>query len=750
MKINAETQQHSGMARKYLHAGASWRLGVSFFLAVVFFGITSFAQATNNVGPGVDAEWPDAGKEGVGTSTTLNSKVWFTLGHGVLTEVYYPFLDVANVQSLQFVVVNPKTKEVERESDALIRDDGLWHVNAPSFRQICIGRGKRWALSKQYVTDPQRHSLLIEVSFTVRSKEPLALYVYYDPSLGNSGRHDVGFAQRYYDDGGAEYGKVAFLAYDQGNPKAERNYLVSSALLVSGGLDEMTTDYAGPGNGLDQLRTHGRIVKSGSVTNAGNIVQIARIQRPTQFTLALGFGEKMNLALSNAALSLEKGFAKTRREYEAGWYGYVKTLPRVAPRHQSQFNMAAIVLKAHEDKTHRGANVASLSVPWSGNANEGGNSGYHAVWARDLYQVATAYLALNDREAAARALDYLFTKQQRADGGFPRNSWLDGKATDGGLQLDQVAYPLILAYQLGRLDQTIWSQHIRPAADFIIKNGPATPQERWEEKGGYSPSTIAAEIAGLVCAAEAARRNGDKDSEKKYLAVADEWAASVEKWTATKTGPYGDGNYYLRLSQNGTPDAGTPLSVNNADPPFDERTIVDAGFLELVRLGIRRADDPLIVKSLAIVDQLLKVDTPNGAAWYRYNHDAYGEADDGRKWNYDGKYSGRGRLWTLLTGERGEYELALGDKKTAQTRLDAMQKFANSGLMIPEQIWDRPVESEKSKVKSQDFVFGEGTGSATPLCWSMAQFIRLARNLQAGRNLETPDIVAARYTGRKK
>jgi glucoamylase len=158
-----------------------------------------------------------------------------------------------------------------------------------------------------------------------------------------------------------------------------------------------------------------------------------------------------------------------------------------------------------------------------------------------------------------------------------------------------------------------------------------------------------------------------------------------------------------------------------------------------VRLGIKRPDDPLIVKSLKVVDRILKVDTPHGAAWYRYNHDAYGETDDGRKWNYDGKYSGRGRLWTLLTGERGEYEIALGDKKAARTRLEAMQKFANTGLMIPEQIWDR------AEVQGSRFVFGEGTGAATPLCWSMAQFIRLARNLQAGRNLETPDIVAARY-----
>ena len=738
MNFNVETQRRRDAETK-LCAFVFLRFCFVVFIAF-FFSQTSFAQTTNYVG--ADAEWPDAGKEGVGTAITLDSKVWFTLRRGVLSEVYYPFVDVANVQSLQFVVVNTKTGEVETESENAKHE--VYPLGGLTFRQINLAHSGKWSISKTYITDPQRHTVLIDVSFT--SREAVALYVRYDPSLANSGMGDVGFGQIYHDDNDV-YGNAALLAFNQGQPGVV-SQLASSALLATGGLDEMRTDYAGPDEWLERLKTKVDTPAQTSRTQPGNIVQTARIRRPSRFTLALGFGEKMNLALSNAALSLGKGFRQTQREYEAGWRNYLKTLPRVAPAYQAQFNMAAMILRAHEDKLRRGANVASLSVPWNDNANEIGGSGYHAVWARDLYQVATAYLALNDKAAAERALDYLLQKQQRADGAFPRNSWVDGRPTDGGLQLDQVAYPLILAYQLGRLDQETWSKHIRPAADFIVKNGPATPQERWEERGGYSPSTIAAGVAGLVCAAEAARRNGDKDSETLYLAVADEWAANVEKWTATKTGKHGDGNYYLRLSQNGAPDSGAALSVNNADPPFDEREIVDAGFLELVRLGVKRPDDPLIVKSLKVVDQLLKVNTPNGEAWYRYNHDAYGEMDDGRKWNYNAKYSGRGRLWTLLTGERGEYELALGDKKTAQTRLDAMQRFANDGLMIPEQIWDRD-ESSKFKVPSSKAVFGEGAGSATPLCWSMAQFIRLARNLQAGRNLETPDIVAARYLRQK-
>jgi glucoamylase len=175
------------------------------------------------------------------------------------------------------------------------------------------------------------------------------------------------------------------------------------------------------------------------------------------------------------------------------------------------------------------------------------------------------------------------------------------------------------------------------------------------------------------------------------------------------------------------------MEINSSSLVVDERRILDAGFLELVRLGVKPANDRLIVESLKLIDQLIKVETPFGDAWYRYNHDAYGETRDGG--NYDGR-NGIGRLWTLLTGERGEYEIAAGNLSAARKRLDAMAGFANEGLMIPEQVWDQ-----------KEFGIGKGTGSATPLAWSMAQFIRLAMNIEKGRNLETPKVVWERYAG---
>jgi glucoamylase len=767
--------------------GLALETSISICILLFAFCFSIKAQTLAPGAPGKDAQWATAGKQGVGTSNTLESKVWFTLQGGVMTEVYYPTVDVGNTQVLEFVVVNPVTKKVELENTDATHGVNALAQHSLSFQQINTAKSGEWKITKTYTTDPRRNTVLIDVLFDAKNPK-LELYVYYDPSLNNSGMHDSAWAisDAILSATDPDYQPPLFPYNEKEDPRLNRGDVMfasdsdkASALIVSGGFELMTNGYLGTSDGLTQIRKEGRITSPYIRAADGNVVQVGKMRQKARFTLALGFGKEPNEAAVNAQASLLRGFARCELEYNKSWQDYVQTLRRVEGHYQRQFDMAAMVLKAHEDKTYRGANIASLSVPWGGgsNANEPNVGGYHLVWARDLYQVATAYVALGDKSSADRALNYLFKYQQKPDGSFPQNSWLDGRPFWGSLQLDEVAFPLVLAYQLGRTDNETYIKHIKPAADFIVKNGPATPQERWEEEAGYSPSTIAAEIAGLVCAADIAKKNGDETNANLYLKTADEWQANIEKWTATTTGKYGDGNYYLRITQNGKPDAGEKIELNNGAGFFDEREIVDAGFLELVRLGIKSANDPLIQKSIKVIDQVIKINTPNGEAFYRYNNDGYGEMDDGRPWNFDGKYTGKGRLWALLSGERGQYELARyallaverekgrkgerekgrkgeeekennGQRTTdngrefllkAKTRLDAMLNFANEGLMIPEQVWD------KHQSPKPDLKFGEGTGSATPLAWSMAQFIRLAVNLQEGRNLDTPQIVYERY-----
>ena len=648
----------------------------------------------NGMAQSSDAHWLTAAKNGFGTSTTLTSKVWFTLANGVMTEVFYPTIDLPNVQSLQLHI--DTGERVENEIDDTVHRLELPNPAALTFRQINTAKSGAYTVTKTYITDPQRSTVLIEIDFNARRE--MGATIHYDPSLNNSGRHDSDRSSQ-----------GALVTVDKN---------IASALMSTCGgsfsLSETVRDV------VEKVNT--------------NLVQEIHLKQK-RCTVALAFGETPAQAIDNARGSLARGFDVIRREYEAGWAKYVASLPRIA-KHQRQFNMAAMVLKGLEDKTYRGAVIASPSTPWGGgpNANEPTTSGYHAVWSRDLYHVATAFAAMGDLAAANRLLDYLFKVQQKLDGSFPQNSWVDGRPIGNGLQIDQVALPLVLAYQLRRTGRVSWLKHIKPAADFILRRGPRTDQDRWEEKSGYSPSSIATQIAGLVCAAEIARMNGDNQSARKYLETADTWKQQVEKWTVT-SGSDAPG-YYLRITENDNPNDGAMMEINSSSRVVDERKIVDAGFLELVRLGIKRPQDRLIVESVKFVDQLLKVTTPVGDAWYRYNHDAYGETPQGGK--YDGR-NGVGRLWTLLTGERGEYELAAGDVASARKRLDTLAGFANDGFMIPEQVWDR-ADSPDSSLR-----FGVGTGSATPLAWSMAQFIRLALSIERGRNVETPKVVWERY-----
>jgi len=591
------------------------------------------------------AQWPTAAKNGFGTSNTLASKVWFTLADGVMTEVFYPTVDMPNVRSLQFLIITGA--RTENEIDDTVHKLELPNPASLTFRQINRAKSGAYTITKTYVTDPRRSSVLIRVDFSTGTNAKLS--VNYDP-LPN--------------------GKSA---------------LISDCSLPT----------------LQQR----------------------------QCTLALGFGETTAIATETARASLARGFAAVMREYELGWQKYVATLPRVE-KHQRQFNMAAMVLKGLEDKTFRGAVIASPSTPWGGGQkpNEPPVSGYHAVWARDLYHVATAFDAMGDRATANRMLDYLFNVQQKPDGSFPQNTWVDGRPIGNGVQMDQVALTLLLAFQLGRNDRQSWLKHIKPAADFIVQHGPRTEQDRWEEKPGYSPATIAAEMASLVCASVIAKANHDDESARKYFETGLNWSRELEAWTVTQSGDAE--RYYLRITADGNPNDGSKMEINSSSRVVDERKVLDAGFLELVRLGLKSPRDPLIVESLKLIDQLIKVKTPAGDAWYRYNHDAYGETPDGG--NYDGR-NGVGRLWTLLTGERGEYDVARGDLASARRRLDTMARFANDGLMIPEQVWDR------KKSPTPSLRFGVGTGSATPLAWSMAQFIRLAINIKRGKIVERPN-----------
>jgi glucoamylase len=760
-------------------------VGIAVIVAIVLVGTTAGpkagdatpAEAPEPANP-TPAVWTEADKDGFGTSTTESSKVWYTIDDGELTEVYYPDIGTPSVRDLQFIVSDGKTfAELETEAtnhQVQLVGDG----QALVYRQINTDKSGNYRITKTYVTDPARSTVLVDVNFVSLSGKPYQLYAIYDPSLNNGGTDDSATSE------GAR-----LLASDDGvsNPG------VASALVGAPGFTQVSSGHLGASDGWTDLKDDYKMDWDYRSASNGNVVQTAKtslsgLPNSQRLTLSLGFGSNTDNALQGTQASLKSGFQTVQTNYQTRWHGYLDSLgdrPESVSGSallRSTYDVSAMMMRAHEDKTYHGASIASPSMPWVwGGVGAKGNSlldnrgpddtsgAYHLVWARDLYQAATTMLAMGDRAGAERALDFLFEKQQKPDGSFPQNSYVNGNQRWENTQLDEVSFPLILAWQLGRTDSATYHDHVKKAADYVVANGPGTPQERWENQGGYSPATIAAEIAGLVSAAEIARINHDQASAELYLAKADEWQEKVESWTVTTNGPLDNGPYYLRIAKDPMPNndiedlpdpnAGTTYNIGDSGPNnVDQRRVVDTSYLELVRLGVKPPNDQNILNTLEVVDSTemlgyqkigLKVNTPNGTFWHRFNFDGYGETRNGAPWDIGftpcdittclTTQNTIGRAWPIFAGERGEYLLA-ADRPGAESHLQAMANTGNEGYMLPEQVWDENLPSGQP-----GFPRGEGTFSATPLAWSHAQFIRLAWSIDAGHPVEQPKIVYDRY-----
>ncbi len=472
-----------------------------------------------------------------------------------------------------------------------------------------------------------------------------------------------------------------------------------------------------------------------------------------EFTLGLAFGKSQHHAVSTLLQSLSTPFTEYCKRYQEQWArsgASVLPLDKVSGDGGNLYRASFSLLRAHEDKSYPGAFIASLSIPWGEAVGDEDQGGYHLVWTRDMVNSANAMLAAGDRATPIRALIYLNVSQQE-NGGFAQNFWINGDPYWRGVQLDEVAFPILLAWRLQRekalQDFDPYPMVLRAAA-YLVRHGPVTPQERWEEVSGYSPSTLASNIAALICAACFAREKRDEATAKYLEEYADFLECHVESWTVTTQGTLlpGVARHYLRIlperADNPTPDEDPnqgSITIANLAPGapnvFPAKEVVDAGFLELVRHGIRRADDPIIVDSLKVVDAVLKVETPFGPCWRRYNHDGYGQREDG------GPFVGwgQGRAWPLLTGERGHYELAAGHD--AKPFLRAMEGLASNTGLLPEQAWDGPDQPEIY------MYLGRPTGSAMPLMWAHAEYIKLLRSVSDGKVSDLIADVAKRYLG---
>jgi len=691
-------------------------------------------------GPGMEPRWTSSVKDAVGTAYAASSRIWFTCSHGILNEVYHPTIDRAQVRDMEFLVTDGETFVHEEKRDLISTFDYI-HPEALGARYVGTDPGGRYSLVKEIICDPHHSVVIQRVQLQGHAEllPRLKIYALLAPHLDGGG---AGNSARALDIAGHK----VLMAW-KGN--------LSLAMAASCDFSRMSCGFVGASDGWRDLMDNFRMDwEFGSATN-GNVavmgeVNLKGVDGTYEFTLAFGIGEGHHTAAQKTMGSLAMPYEEHRSRFITQWKRAANPewLAAKACDGGRLMRVSHNVLLAHEDKTYSGAFVASASIPWGQVKGDDDLGGYHLVWTRDMVQTATALLACGRAETARRALVYLACTQQPS-GGFAQNFWIDGTPYWMGEQLDEVAFPLILAWRLWKanaLGELTIFPFVERAAGFLVQHAPITQQERWEEAAGYSPSTLAAVIAGLICAAEMMRAHESMEMAVFLEEFADWIEHHLEDWTVTNNGVLHAPvrRHYMRIRP---PESGEAYACESCGtesirlanrPPgtqyeFEAREIVDAGFLELVRYGVRRADDPLIVDSLKVVDSVLKRDLPQGPGWLRYNWDGYGQRADGGPF----QGSGQGRVWPLLSGERAHYELAAG--KDISGLIKTYEAFATGGQMMPEQVWD---EADRPDCSLR---LGQPAGSAVPLVWAHAEYLKLLRSALDGKVFDLIDSVYERY-----
>ncbi|MFN8475398.1 MAG: glucan 1,4-alpha-glucosidase [Anaerolineae bacterium] len=692
--------------------------------------------------PGMEPRWTSAKKVGVGTAHNATSRVWFTLSHGIFDEIYYPRVDRACTRDMGLLVANGHDffSDEKRDTDNQVE---YLHDGVPAYRLLNRCTQGRYQVEKKIIANPRCDAVMQATHFKPLQGglEDYHVYVLLAPHLGNRG-----------------WGNTAWLSDFKGVPMlfAERaGYALALACSVP--WVKRSVGFVGASDGWQDVSQHFGMAWEYQYAENGNVAMIGEVDLAAsngEFLVALGFGSDAAEAGHRARLCLLDDAEDVTRKYVNGWQQWQQSLLQLSADQATKRDLcktSAMVLYTHEAKSFQGGVIASLSIPWGFAKSDNDLGGYHLVWVRDLVEAVGGLLAVGAHDLAKRVLRYLQTTQ-KAEGDWPQNMWLAGVPYWTGTQMDETGFPILMtasAHQQGSVSEKellqFWPM-VRRAAGFIVRNGPVTQQDRWEENAGYSPFTLAVEVAALLASADLADLAHEKAVAAYLRETANIWNASIESWTyATDTDlarRVGVEGYYVRITPPNGPDAASPArgSIAIKNRPADQSTyhvsdIVSPDALALVRFGLRAPDDPRIVNTIKVIDALLKVDTPSGPAWHRYNEDGYGEHADGAP--FDG--TGIGRAWPLLTGERAHYELAAGRRGEAERLLHTLEAFANEGGMIPEQIWD------SADIPNKELCFGRPSGSGTPLVWAHAEYIKLRRSLRDGKVFDMPPQTVERY-----
>ena len=687
--------------------------------------------------PGIAPRWTSSAKVGVGTALNDFSPVWFTHSHGVLNEIYYPYPDSACTRDCELVVTaDAFFAEEKRDCISVCEavDGGI-----PAFTLTNTAKDGSFIITKDIVADPARPCVLQRLSFKTNMPRGYRIHALIAPHLVNAGGNNSAWIGMF------ENQTMLFAS-------GQSRYL---AMACSLGWAAASAGFVGVNDGWIQLRHTGILHSLYQRADHGNVAltgELALVDGGEPVTIAIGFGSTHVEAATHAKASLDAGFDKAWKSYVEEWRGWQKKLVKLDRKggRVNHYRTSTAVLATHRSTEPRGAVVASLSIPWGFSKGDNDLGGYHLIWPRDLVEIAGGFLAAGDAGEALAILEYL-RNVQAASGRWPQNFWLDGTPYWTGDQMDECAFPILLADMLARGGHLTAEQRasclpmITSAAGYVLMNGPVTGEDRWEEDGGYSPFTLAVEISALLAAADFLD-SADASAATLLREIADCWNEQIENWTLAANDELaiaaGVKQYYVRMSGVAATDVASAmkgtLSIRNRDAGYvapSASAIVSPDALALVRFGLRAADDPRIRDTVKVIDHLLCKKVPQGPLWYRYNEDGYGEHEDGAP--FDG--AGVGRLWPLMAAERAHYELAAGNQAAAETLLSTVEASSSDGGLLPEQIWDG------ADITERELTFGRPSGSAMPLAWAHAEHIKLLRSLKDGMVFDMPPQTVERY-----
>jgi glucoamylase len=653
-------------------------------LAFVFF---SFFQslASSDVatgGPGMQGVWSRPDKQAF--LATSRQNLWATVADGVLSEIYYPTLDRAQTKDTQIMLLVGKTLLEERKDfHHVVRR----YPKSLAFHITSTNDAYQIKIEKDFILDPKRSALVAYYNITLATAQDVKVYILHNPSADNTCGGDSIFVNGGPDKPGE---MLAYQSDRRGDEPLAYQRRSFQYLLLDRPAFEGSAGFEGVNDPWTQLHTRGVLVAPFTSAQDGNVAGALSFKFSGQnlrFKFALAFAEENADTLLTlrqvATAALQSTGQDILGSQQQEWADYLSTLNSVGQNLEPH----VLVIRGLEDKINSGALIAGPSLPAIPDGLEAKetnyemarlragdmNGGYHRVWPRDSVQMSLGLLAAGDLVTPLRVLRML-QRLQSAAGTFPQNAWVDGQISWNGFQLDETAFPIILAARLVELGGASYGDFrnmVIMAADALVKRGPWSDQERWEENSGLSPNTIAVACQGLTEAAYL-ETNFDPTRSQLYLSTCEKWKSSLLKWTFINDGPLGQ-NYFERIEVSQDLSHTAPIFIQNHPVTGDiypENEIIDGGFIQWIISGLIPANDSHFTSSLAVYDRVARAEAFGGRGYLRYNHDGFGPGHIGR-------------AWPLLSGERALAALVRGEDPTEH--LNVLARAVTSAGMVCEQ-----------------------------------------------------------------